>query len=494
MTDETRRVGGNVRELPPGRGPWRWVRRLALGAVALAVAVVAGHGAWGRHAAARLDAALGAYRAAGDAVDPAALAPAVPVPDAENAALDWMEAGAVFDSGAAAVRALYSLDDVSLPLDEAELKAIGKAARVSREALRRAEVAAGKARADWKRGADPAAWLGAVPWYRAGKELDGLIAFEALRAHQLGDDRGAVARVRQLLALARAVDGDPILYAHDTASGLFAEACELLFQIAPRLTPGEESGRASPAALRALIAELLDDGPAHDALVRAIKGERLIRYLRARSFAERETYLDDRAIQGWDSWAIAYAYRPLALADAVILMRHADEVGAAVAVARDWPTVERGRALSQPAEVRESPTLHAVAGLLSPRRERGLRLHYNALALRRLAATALAARLFAADHGGARPAELDELVPAYLPAVPVDPMAAGGRAIGYRNDGPQPAVYSVGDDGSDDSGSERPRDRRGELSTNLAVRRWETRDAVVHLLPQPRIREVEEEE
>ena len=77
---------------------------------------------------------------------------------------------------------------------------------------------------------------------------------------------------------------------------------------------------------------------------------------------------------------------------------------------------------------------------------------------RRMAAVALAAQLYRADHGGAWPAKLEDLVPQYLPAVPRDPLAPGDTPLRYllvkhgRPDGQdRPVVYSVGSNGNDDT-------------------------------------------
>ena len=68
-----------------------------------------------------------------------------------------------------------------------------------------------------------------------------------------------------------------------------------------------------------------------------------------------------------------------------------------------------------------------------------------------MAATALAIRLYQLDHGR-RPTTLADLVPAYLPAVPLDPFAADGRTVSYLPDAPTPILYCVGLDGVDDGG------------------------------------------
>ena len=63
---------------------------------------------------------------------------------------------------------------------------------------------------------------------------------------------------------------------------------------------------------------------------------------------------------------------------------------------------------------------------------------------------AIALKRFALRHGTS-PASLEELVPEFLPAVPVDYM--DGKPVRYRrqNDGSS-ILYSVGEDGMDDGG------------------------------------------
>jgi hypothetical protein len=61
----------------------------------------------------------------------------------------------------------------------------------------------------------------------------------------------------------------------------------------------------------------------------------------------------------------------------------------------------------------------------------------------------LALRAYRADHGG-WPARLDELCPAYLNSIPVDPLS--GKFYVYRSAEPEFVLYSVGKDGNDNQG------------------------------------------
>src|SRR5207237_2971128 len=123
---------------------------------------------------------------------------------------------------------------------------------------------------------------------------------------------------------------------------------------------------------------------------------------------------------------------------------------------------------------------HAMARLLLPAFANAIRTHYRCLAERRMAAAALAIKWYQADHDGKAPTTLDELVPKYLPAVPRDPFAAGGKSLRYLAGADRLAVYSVGENGSDEGGSEAPVNPRRKTPG-----RWEQLDAVFPLAAKP---------
>jgi hypothetical protein len=88
--------------------------------------------------------------------------------------------------------------------------------------------------------------------------------------------------------------------------------------------------------------------------------------------------------------------------------------------------------------------------------------------------------------------DLDELVPAYMPVLPIDPMASGGRRLGYLPSAIDAILYSVGEDGTDDGGDERPI-RKGRRYPSAYLADWRTHDLVIHLARQPRVREADVE-
>jgi hypothetical protein len=108
--------------------------------------------------------------------------------------------------------------------------------------------------------------------------------------------------------------------------------------------------------------------------------------------------------------------------------------------------------------------------------QRFARAHFTQLADRRIAAAALAIRLYRFEHVEAFPATLDALVPNYLPSVPTDPMASALTPLRYLATGSDPILYSVGDNDQDDGGSEA--DEPGEYGE---LEEWCRLDRVFHL-------------
>ena len=94
-----------------------------------------------------------------------------------------------------------------------------------------------------------------------------------------------------------------------------------------------------------------------------------------------------------------------------------------------------------------------VSTAMTPSLVRAVPLHYRALANRRMAAIALAIRLYELDHGQ-RPESLDQLVPDYFDKLPPDPILTAETPFGYLPHDEQPRLYSIGTDGVDDHGEQ----------------------------------------
>ncbi len=73
------------------------------------------------------------------------------------------------------------------------------------------------------------------------------------------------------------------------------------------------------------------------------------------------------------------------------------------------------------------------------------------LAIERLLMLKIAIRAYQLDHGRL-PSQLTQLVPDYIPALPIDPFDPSGQPPRFQNKGDDYLLYSVGQDGYDDGG------------------------------------------
>jgi hypothetical protein len=232
-------------------------------------------------------------------------------------------------------------------------------------------------------------------------------------------------------------------------------------------------GSAPAADVRALIAEFIDERSFAEGRVRALRGERVLRVDSVHALLEggfgQRGRLGERVR--------FFLTRPLFVNDARLL---AEDVTNAIR-ASNAPDLPSYKAADPDVlnDARIRPPWHPIAALLGPQNQRYAKNHYESLACGRAAATALAIRLYATDHGGQLPQKLDDLVPEYLASVPSDPLAGGGKPLGYARDPERPRLYHVGENGVDDGGREpSPTASRKE---NLR-----TSDVVFHLKRHPR--------
>jgi hypothetical protein len=168
--------------------------------------------------------------------------------------------------------------------------------------------------------------------------------------------------------------------------------------------------------------------------------------------------------------------------DGLLMLKYASAAISAADGASTWPAY-LAAAPADPPQVAEWPRLHFLAAVLLPDFRWYARGHFRALAQNRLAAIALATADFAQRNGGQSPATLAELVPTYLPYVPYDPMATDACPL-RMTPGAAPgsvALYSVGDDGVDDAGSDVAPDRQPADNAGRTWGSWNRRDFVVRV-------------
>lgn len=377
------------------------------------------------------------------------------VADAENAVLDLRAAIKSVNTESKALRAYDDLNwPLSVPLSK-EQETIARAwVKECAPALKLIKSAMAKGKVNWKRPYTTPLIKVMLPDLSGMRMLANILQPAALVAHADGDDIAALEHVRELLFLSRAAGDEPFLVSHLVGLGIDALACDVCRRIGPTLQLGKEP--AMREQLRRTIAELLDETEVNGHMRRAMQGERLCQVDLALALAAGKMTLDElagasgsgRAGGVKDLGLKPEEVAPIALTDARILLGAMARVVDA-GTAGDLPTALTKMKPWPPPE-RMDPKKHFYVAMMAPSLEKGFAAHYTGLANRRLAATALAIRWYAMDHDGKVPQTLQDLVPAYLPTVPADPMVAGGAPLIYVPD--DELVYSVGVDGQDDGG------------------------------------------
>jgi len=458
------------------RRRWRWGKWVWRVVGSAPVVALLGVGIWGYWVERRVEGRLAALRAAGEPVYPGDFESATPAAG-KNGADDLIEAGRRVRTSAEmkAYDALTANYVIGLPLTEGEARAIDGVLSANGTALALAESGLGKPAVRWP--ADFALPLQSDDWLTEIRVVATTLQLDALRAHQAGRDAEAVARVRQILALARLVDRHPRIIAHLVANGIDAFASHTLEQMVGDLKVEEKAKAASPKAVRELIATLLDDGPSRAAMVRALQGQRKDGYLHMLGILEQPT--------GVSRPFVRFESRGFVMSNAEMIVRLESAWIEAFRGSNDLPAALGNAEVTRLTKEADESHLEMLATMFACGIDRAVQVQYRRTADCRLAAVGLAIRLYEVEHGGARPGALTELAPAYLPVVPADPMARVGAALRYVSAGGRAIVYSVGVDGVDDGGSEaaRPGVR---LEDGEPVDRWQGKDAVFSLVRRGR--------
>ena len=276
-----------------------------------------------------------------------------------------------------------------------------------------------------------------------------LLCLEAVTAAERGNAPEAVELLRDAMGVARSVESIPLLRPFLFAAGIRQRVCLAVEQVAPMLSTGRADVPASPD-----VVGLTEDLRAPDRFSRAMMGERSFVYDTAERVRSGETSLADLAGGSGGLVSRLRDFHPGLLlpcwyvSDEIELLarmtRHSE-----AAAARSYPAAEARRA--KPLAVLCPDAPGPLAWAMFPRLDRAYLRRFGDVAMRRLAAAALAIRMYELDHGR-RPDDLTSLVPKYLSLVPVDPFARDSRAVGYAPDAPKPVLYSVYRGGKDDGG------------------------------------------
>ncbi len=411
-----------------------------------------GNSKWDRAIQAELD----GYRAAGQPVDPEDFDPP-PTSDDDNAALSLKEAAAAIKLTPRQDKLVEQVDPVIIADNLDEFRKIAEENSKVFELTRLARSMKG---ADWGiRLRSPIVNV-VLPDYGEQERLAEFLCSMAIYYHKTGDDTAAIEMLRDALAMGRVQRKMPFLISDMVASTIEFLVSDTIEDIAVDLNI-HTGGSNTPDApsdigrekIKSLIAELLDEEQFRKDVERIHFGERTNTYNYAQLWMNGKLNLNLNTGNAPTLFEAAQAdiFKPLHKRDLLEMLQ------------RLTAFAKGARQLSYPEAkklVPDAPRIeglwdeisHPLTGVLILMPPNGvLVMRFRAIAMRRMAGTALGIRLYEIDHG-ARPTRLGDLVPEYLPAVPKDPFAEDNKALSYLPDAPRPLLYSIGDNEIDQGG------------------------------------------
>lgn len=395
------------RRTPSG---WRWLLRCAIACSAVVLITAGAWMYWSHEADRRMDATIADLRAKGRMVRWADLK-YDDVADEQNAASHIRAAWAAYVPSARSGAAIGT--PAWQTAAQTEVTANAQALALARQARAFERVC-------WIR-PTPGSNLPVIPQYTNASTFCRLLQSAALLHHQQGEEKQAIECWRDIEHIQRMMGKDSSTLITGLIcmieSGIGSDA---MIRIAPELRFGSPGG-LDPADARTLMRELLDTDPIKNAVARGFRFEGVS----ATNFALTA-----------DKQACAGMLRPgfiMAMNRNVTLMqRAADEC-------------EHLR-YSPPAKSPPASTPN-LFNWYTPQFTNVAQDIIQEVLRRRLTAVTIALSLHRHETGRF-PASLQELVPGYLPSVPMDPRNEDKTPLGYlvADGGRRPMLYSAGSD------------------------------------------------
>jgi hypothetical protein len=425
--------------------------------------IIEAHGAWGWFEERSLVARVQELRGRGELMWPEDFKRAKK-PDAENGAFFLRAAHKALDTSGEDWQKLEAMK-LALPLSQEDAAVLERLVVANVESLRLVESARNLREMDWGIKMATPMIQTSLPDLQSLARLRRLVDAQVTLALHKGDSAKAAGAISDLMTISRGADGMGFLVGHMLSLSAQTSAAERAAALAQAL---ERADQATAESIAKLINELLEEKDLRDGWRRGLVGERAVFTEVVLDF-ENMRLLPREITRG----PMGVLVRPFIVRDGMFMLWHleqlmravdAKDLGAYVRATAEGRKLEEGMCFQK---------LHILSVQVMPAHEKVARRHFLVLADRRMAAMALAARLYELEHGRL-PARLEELVPKYLPAVPDDPMA-DGKKMGYVAGEEQPKLYSVGENLADDGGSETPLLLAKEKS------RYQQEDLVVHL-------------
>ena len=391
-----------------------WLKRIAIALAVLLVMLGGVRWWWGVYARRALQAEIDKYVAAGQPVyEKDFLGP--PIPDEQNAAI-------LLDK--ACDDLILATADTSLarnrfgrwPQSASVSAGLLTASKASRAMLRQATAMRD---VSW---ATPIAGR----WARYNLLAD-CVARAARSEQEKGNLAECVRDTLDLLSFGRMLERRSAFIAADIDWTAVRESVDVIEAMLPDLRRPDALSRVDRSLLDRLLRELYTDEPMRAGLVAAMWRERSVAF----------GALAPATSSTWNT-----LFLPSLELDVARFLRHQTKDAEALGARNEaecltlYPPGPRPLGRSLKLAVR--PLMNCAGNFSNV-----VDCYWLALAHRRMAAIGLAAVLYEFDHGQLPPS-LNELVPAYLPSVPENPLVRGGPAFEYLRDSSPPCIRLVG--------------------------------------------------
>jgi len=273
-----------------------------------------------------------------------------------------------------------------------------------------------------------------------------LLNLEAILHTENGKPEKVVDSITSTFGLARSISKEPIL-----VSQLVRIACQSL--AVSTLEHAINRTEFTDEQLVSLIGTLVN---AEDlsAMTRAFAGERCAGHSIFKMPAVQIPRLADGGSSPLSVVAIAlYRFAGLADMDAIVYL---DIMGDYIESFKLPPEQQQEAAGAVNARFEKTSRIHVLLHIIMPALSRVISIDVRTVAQLRTAQAGLAVQGYRLA-AGRLPDTLAELVPTYLDAVPKDPF--DGKDLRYKKLEAGFVIYSIGEDGNDDGGKEKPRKR-----------------------------------
>jgi hypothetical protein len=402
-----------------------------------------------------------------------------PLPDDQNAAIPLLRAAARLPEYDEKLSRESSRYPFRVPLSQREHELLAPELAVADAILADVREAQARPAVRWPRDPNESMLIQLLPELNPMRSLATAIDHAAVVCLDRGDFKGALDRLRLALSVADALSEDQGFVGFLVSVGVRHQVLARLEEVLAKMgDPKDGPPQLDPQILKDWIKLLSDERKMNRAAVRAAAMDR------ASVLESFENLLELRPLtkngETPSRMGVWIARDKIWNASSLALDYWGGVAGAFSSP--DYPSAVA--ALPPVPETQTGDIGTKLLATVAPSIRRLPEQHFQIIAQYRLALTAVAIRAYAADHQGARPATLAELVPAYLPAVPLDPMARSS-ALKYVAGPESPRVYSIGRNGVDDGGQE-PDEVLGLARTPSGKSSFDFGDLVFKLAPRPR--------